>query len=58
MFASRKTPKEGHQNLFEAIVRNFHKVLESYEGPSSMGSYYLEKENKKWGGNINVTGYV
>ena len=23
-----------------------------------MGSYYLEKESKEWGGNIDVTGFV
>ena len=57
-FASGKTPKEEHQNLFEAVVRDFYDVLESNEGSSSMGNYYLQRESKEWGGCIDVTGSV
>ena len=40
-FASGETPKEEYRNLLEAVVRDFHDVLGSNEGPSSMDNYFL-----------------
>ena len=53
-----KLQRKSHQNLLKAVIRDFHDVLGSNEGPSSMDNYFLQRECKEWGGNIDVTGYV